>query len=383
MTEANQSAEETYDLDGGGGSSYENPWIERTLGREAFYPGASRGGDPEYLKKDGEARCFVIRRLGAKNIYGGPQFWMQVSVRDDLTIKAAPFYSSVRLNEGWTYQTPKKNPTTKQVVINPKTGKPIMRNVIGLGYPPVDRCALAKLVKTHPELIAPLKFNGQIQYWPAKNGQPAEPKQDYKKLFAVEAFEVLFEYAEVPDPAKPGMLKRIVVLDPVTKKPKYTVNPRPFIFELNETWWEQYRSKILYPQLAEAASAPADIDAAQGAAPKKLPSEDKTQIVLKLFAKTDELDPSRAKYVIDFSAALTIDSKAIVPVDELPSKEDGSIDWEQIYKPMDQETADKLVQRAMGLDEAQPEQQEEGHSASAPATSEAAGSGAAEDDIPF
>lgn len=387
MSDTMQDQEETYDLDGGGGSSYENPWKERSLGREAFYPGASKGGDPEYLKRDGEARCFVIRRLGPMNIYGGVQFWLQVSVREDLSIVAAPFYSSVRLNEGWTYKTPKKNPVTKQPIIDPRTNKPIMRNVIGLKHPPVDRCALAKLVKSHPELIAPLRFNKQIQFWPDGN-----PKRDYKKMFAVEAFEVLFEYADVPDPTKPGMTKRIVVQDPTTKKPKYTVNPRPFIWELGEFWWEQFRAKILYPQLSEAmAPAAADIDAAPAAPPKKLPSEDKTQIVLKLFAKTDEKDPSKATYLVDFSAGLTIDSKAIVPVDELPSNPDGSINWAEIYKPMTQEDADKLLERASGEGNRAPEAREapagssasQGAPAAAGAGGGALGGGGSEDDIPF
>lgn len=323
------SADESYDF-GSPSSGYDNPWRERTLGREAFYPGAAKGGDPENLKRDGEARCFVIRRAHYRNIYAGVQFWLQVGLRDNLEPIAAPFFSAARLNQGWTYKSQ-------------KSGK----DVLGIKNGPVKLCALARLVKFHPELIAPLKFKGQVQYWPAKDGEPAQPKLDYKKLFALEIFEVMFEYKEVPDQNSPGQTRRIVVADPATGKPKYTINPKPFIWELNETWWDQLRAKVLAPKFAQALEPKvADIDGEAPKPVKQLPTSDPSQVVLKLFAKTDEKDASKASYLVDFSTALTIDSAAIKPEDELPSLADGTIDWNEIYKPMTEEDAQDLISKA-------------------------------------
>ena len=374
MSEPQKPKEENYDLDAPSTSGFENPWRARTLGREAFYLGAVNGDKSETMKKDGEARCFVIRRPQSRNLYGGVQFWLQVGLRNDLSVIQAPFYSAARLNEGWTY--PGK-----------KDGKPTGKSVLGTQYGPVDTCALARLVKKHFNLIAPLKFKGEIQYWPPnkKTGAPGEMKRDYKKLFAMEIYEVLFEYAEVPDLSKPGQTKRVVVVDPITKKPKYTVNPKPYIWELNESWWEQFRNKILNPAFGKATEVLiADIDGESSKKPlKPLPTTDLSKLVLKLWAKTDEKDPSRASYEVDFSAGLTIDTSAIVPVEGLPTNANDAIDWEKIYPPMTQEQADKIIAKAAGeeaamMGEQAPTPQE------APGGHEEASQGAgSDDDIPF
>jgi hypothetical protein len=191
----------------------------------------------------------------------------------------------------------------------------------------------------------------------------------------------------VPDAARPGQTKRAVVRDQATGKPKFSINPRPYILQLNDTWWEQYRAKILYPKLAQNLEAQvADIDGESKAkAPKPLPSTDSSQIVLKFYARTDEKDPSRAAYEIDFSPTLTIDSSAIVPEDPLPALPDGSIDWNQVYVPMTQEQADKIVERADSLDgEMTGSPAPAPQSAPAPAAAQgAAPAAASDDDIPF
>jgi hypothetical protein len=363
-------AEENYDLDGPQKAS--NPWAERTLGREAFYVGGKNGDKSEALKRDGEARCFVIRRPQRANLYGGVEFWIQIGLRADLSVIAAPFYSAARLNEGWTYEG--------------KSGKNAGKPVLGIQYPPVDKCALAKLVQVHPDLIAPLKFQGVIQYWPAKGDQPAQAKRDYKKLFALEMYEVLFEYQDVPDPAKPGMTKRVAVIDPSTHKPKYTINPRPYIWKMNDPWWEQLRAKVLAPKFAAAAAAiVGDIDGESKAkAKKELPTTDISKVVLKLWAKTDEEKPDRATYEVDFSAGLTIDSSAIVPVDELPSKADGTIDWDQIFPPMTQAQADKVVADAKrAYDELMGDEHRDAPPAGGAPKSQDAPPPPGDDDIPF
>jgi len=359
--------EESYDFGGPGG--FENPWAERTLGREAFYLGAKKGDKGPDLKKDGEARCFIIRRPQFHNIYGGVQFWLQVAMRDDLSPIGAPFYSAYRLNQGWTY-----------------TSKKSGRQVIGYGP---KNCPLAALVRKNPHLVMPLKFDGKIQYWPPRNGEPPEMKRDFKKLFAIEIFEVLFEYAEINDPAKPGMKKKVVVLDE-NKKPKYAINPKPFIWELNEPWWEQLRSKVLAPKYAKVVEQQtADIDGP--VAPKvikNLPTNaDGTpvpipNIVLKLYAKTDPKDPSKATYEVDFSDKMTVDASAITPVDELPTGADGFIDWNQIYPPMTDQDAKDILEKANEFAEAEA-------TAAMPPTPAAGSTGAgapppaADDDIPF
>jgi len=338
MNEAEQQqpgVEETYDFDQGTPSDFsENPWLERTLDRTAFYVGGKRGDKSAELQKDGEARCFIIRRPQAKNIYAGVGIRMQVARRDDGSVVGIPFYSSARLNEGWTYLA--------------KKGKNAGKWMLGIQYGPTESCALARLVQARPDLIAPATFMGAVQYWPARDGEQAQAKQDYKKFYVVEAFEVLFEYQDVPNPAQPGLTKRVVVMDPTTQKPKYTINPKPYIWEMNEPWWQQYRNKILAPKFSQAVSSAADIDGVAPAPQKQLPTNDPSKVLLKLFARTNPEDPAKAKYEVDFSPSLVIDSSALQVVDPLPALPDGSIDWNQVYPPMTEEQAQGLVARADG-----------------------------------
>jgi hypothetical protein len=152
----------------------------------------------------------------------------------------------------------------------------------------------------------------------------------------------------------------VVVIDQTTNKPKYTIDPRPYIWEVNEPWWDQLRSKVLAPNFAQSLEPQvADIDGEQAAKPpKKLPEAangDPSKIVLKLFAKTDEKDPSRAAYLVDFSPSMVIDSSVIEAVDPLPETHEGRIDWNQIFPPMTQEQADEILAKADGLEPGQPD----------------------------
>lgn len=340
MSTTPEEQHENYDLDA---PQQQNsaPFADRILGREAFYIGAKPGTKSADLQLDREARCFVLRRPQRANLYGGVEFKIQTGISADFTIFGRVFYSAARLNEGWTYLS--------------KQGKSAGKNILGIQYGPADKCALAKLVQNRPELIAPLKFKKAIQYWPAKGDQPAQAKKDYKKLFACELYEVLFEFTEVADPANPGKTKRVAVTDPTTHMPKYTIDPQPYIWKMNDPWWEQLRAKVLAPDFAKALEsvAAADIDGDQAAKPRKeLPKKGGvtvpvSSIILKLWAKTDEVKSTPtdvvAKYEVDFSAGMTVDSLAIVPTNPFPSLPNGDIDWHQIFVPMTQEQADKIV----------------------------------------
>lgn len=328
MSNQHSELDESYEFSGGSSSFEASPFDDRILGREAFYLGGERGAKSEDLKKDGEARCFVLRRPGRNNIYGGVEIRLKAGLRDDGSFYGRPYWSAARLNEGWTYKN--------------KKGK----TVIGLNGAPKN-CPLGRLVRTRQDLIAQATFKGQPQFWPARDGEEPQPKLDYKKIFAVEVLEVLFEYADAPDPANPGKTRRVVVKDQATGKPKYTINPRPFIWVLNEPWWDQLRMKVLFPQAAEAMQQAADIDAPAQAAPKKLPTSDPSKVVLKLFAKTDEKEPTRAAYTVDFSPSLVIDASAVQIVDPLPEVEGGgAIDWDQVFPPMTAEQAAEVISEA-------------------------------------
>ena len=372
MTEQNATPtpEESYDLEGSGSNGGMNPWASRTLKHEAFYLGAVPGTKASSLPKDKEPRSFVIRRTQLANLYGGVEFRIQTGLRADMSPIGRPFYSAARLHQGWLYKN--------------KKGK----MALGIKNPPVTLCPLARLVQTHPELIVPQMYQGKMTLWPDGN-----PKQDYKKLFALEMYEVLTEYKEVPDPKHPGMTMRVNVVDPVTRKPKFTVNPKPYLWHMNEAWWEQLRAKVLAPGFAAAMEPTVtDIDGvSSSAAAKQLPAAAGPDangkrhpeiVVLKLWAKTKKpdgtlIDPAgKTIYEVDFSAGLTIQPSEYTPVEELPVNAAGTIDWDQLYPPMTEEQVKHILATSMNVSSAPADHQESPPPSDTPPP-------VGDDDIPF
>ena len=158
MTEQNQQQqEESYDLDAPQERA-RNPWAGRILGREAFYLGANPGDKAETMKRDGEARCFIIRRPQRANLYGGVQFWLQVGLRADLSVIGAPFYSAARLNQGWTYIQ--------------KKGKNAGKSVLGIQYGPKDALPAGRPGGLPPRPDRPAEVPGRHPIL-ARQGGPA------------------------------------------------------------------------------------------------------------------------------------------------------------------------------------------------------------------
>jgi hypothetical protein len=307
----------------------ENPWLARTLGREMFYEGALPKADKKDLKArlDGPPRCFVLRRPKPSSIYGGVEFWMQVGVRTDGTLIGVPFYSGVPVQK-WTYKDDRDNVR------------------ISVKFPPKDD-ALADLVKKHPELIVPKTFEGKMELW-----GDGSPKRNYSDVFAVEAYEVVFEFTET---SVDGKKKRVYVNGP-DGKAKFSINPTPWILKMRRPWWNQLKDRVLVPKTEEeeAAAVVEGPDGSSAAPAKKkwsgkLPTNDISQVLLMFWAKTGD-DPAKGaanvEYSIQFSERMTIDSSKIVPVDALPSREDGSVDWHKVFPPMTAVQAQDIITKA-------------------------------------
>ncbi len=303
----------------------ENPWVKRTIGREAFYLGAERRASN--LVKNGEPRCFIIRRPQRKFIHGGFRMWLRTGGEFDTGApKAIPFYDDL---EPWLYLDKKKGPKVSTL------------------YPPEDR-VLGNILANHPKLIAQQFFKGEPQSWPS-----GDPKLNLDEFYAIEVFEVLFAYKEVPDTKYPGGKRKVIDVDPATKKAKFTVNPRPYIWEMRRPWWDQLHNKILSPKFAFVTEVADPDQTASTEKPKELPSTDVSKIILKLWAKTkdpNEVESEKnVRYDVDFSATMTFDSSTIVPEDPLPEVAEGEkkglIDWEQVYPQADPVEVKKLLDR--------------------------------------
>lgn len=323
---AEQMQDEDYDFDPE--PRAQNPWLSRTLGREMFYLGVdprTKGSLKDRL--NGNPRCFVIRRT---NVYAGVEFWMQVGMRADMTLIGVPFYSGASI-KNWTYLDKNKNVR------------------IGMKYPPKDD-ALADLVKQHPELIVPKTYKGKTELW-----TDGSPKRNYDLVYAVEAYELLFEMVEIDDPKNPG--KKInQYVKGANGQAKYTINPTPYILKLRRPWYMMLKDRVLKPKEEEEIAAPAASDP-DGAVQKpqkkkwsgKLPTTDITSIMLKLFARTGD-EPAKGdanvEYDIQFSETIQVDSKTFAPVDPLPTKSDGKVDWEKIFPPMTANQAMDIVAKA-------------------------------------
>jgi hypothetical protein len=341
-----------------------NPWVERIISREAFYVGAARKATS--LVKNGEPRCFIIRRPQKKNIHAGLRIWLRTGgTFDSGAPKAVPFYDDL---EPWLYFNKEKG-----------------RSQLSTMYPPEDR-ALGDILKNKPGLVAQQFFNGEPQAWPS-----GDPKLNIDEFYAVEAFEVQFSYKEVADPKVQGGKKRIIEVDPATKKPKYAIDPKPHIWELRRPWWDQLHFKVLSPQFAFVTEV-ADPDGAQASKPKVLPTPDPSKVLLKLFAKTkDATKPDSANnvaYLVDFSDALVIESAGLVPVEPLPETADGSIDWVKVYPPADPKEIRKLAirfdKRSESGDEEAPGDDGPGEDGGEPATAgDSEEAPPVPDDVPF
>jgi len=321
-----------YDFDPQGRT--ENVWIARTLGREMFYEGAEPRAKNLKEKLDGPPRCFVIRRPQPTSVYGGVEFWMQVGVRTDGSLIGVPFYSGVPVQK-WTYKDKKGNVR------------------LSIKYPPKDD-AMGDLVKLHPELIVPKMFDGKMELW-----ADGSPKRNHEEIFSVEAYEVVFEFTEVevPDPKNPGRTKKKKnYVNGPDGKPKYAINPTPYVLKLRRPWWQMLKDRVLRPKteeetVVEQVMAP---DGTMSAPAKKkwagkLPTTDLSQVMLMMWARTGD-DPAKGaanvEYSIQFSEKMTINSQAINPVEPLPSKADGSIDWFEVYPPMTKEKAFDIIAKA-------------------------------------
>lgn len=322
--------DDDYDMDPEGRAK--NPWIERTLGREMFYEGTEARQKNLKDHIDGPPRCFVLRRPKPNSIYGGVEFWMQVGVRTDGSLIGVPFYSGVPVQK-WTYKDDKENVR------------------IGVKFPPKND-ALADLVRTHQELIVPKVFEGKTELW-----SDGSPKRNYSDIFCVEAYEVVFEFTDgfVPD-GKGGQKKARIYVNGPDGKAKFTVNPTPYILKMRRPWWNQLKDRVLVPKTEEekAAAVVQGPDGSSAAPAKKkwsgkLPTTDISQVLLMFWAKTGD-EPAKGaanvEYSIQFSEKMTIDSSKIVPVNELPSKADGSVDWSQVFPPMTADQAADIVAKA-------------------------------------
>jgi hypothetical protein len=332
MSQQPQQAPDDYDFDPEGRT--ENVWLARTLGREMFYEGTEPRAKNLKDHIDGPPRCFVIRRPGPKSIYGGVEFWMQVGIRTDGSLIGVPFYSGVPVQK-WTYKDDRGNVR------------------LSLRYPPKDD-ALADIVREHPELIVPKMFDGKMELW-----SDGSPKRNHAEVFAIEAYEVVFEFTEteVADPKNPGRTKKKkVYVNGPDGKAKYSINPTPWILKLRRPWWTQLKDRVLVPKTEEehVAELTAGPDGTTAAPAKKkwagkLPTTDISQVMLMFWAKTGD-EPAKGaanvEYSIQFSERMTIDSSKIVPVDELPSRADGSVDWHQVFPPMTKDQAIDIVAKA-------------------------------------
>lgn len=353
-----------YDFDPQGRT--ENPWIKRTLGREMFYEG-TQPRDKELGKKlDGPPRCFVMRRPTPANIYGGVEFWLQVGVRQDMTLIGAPFYSGIKIGQ-WTYKDDRGNVR------------------IGVKYPPKND-ALADFVRENYKLIVPKVYDGKTELW-----SDGTPKRNYDQIFAVEAYEVVFEYREidVDDPKNPGRTKKkLVAVNDGAGKAKYKVDPRPWILKFRRPWYTMLKNRVLKPIVEEelaSAEAPDPDGTVQKPKAKKwsgtLPTTDISRVMLKMYSRTGP-EPAKGamnvEYDLQFSEVTQIDSNAIVPVDELPSLPDGNIDWHKVYPPMTVDQAMDLVSKAQEV----PAAEAEGHEDQGPPGTPPPDNGS-DDDIPF
>jgi hypothetical protein len=322
--------DDSYDFDPEGRA--ENVWLPRTLGREMFYEGTEARQKNLKDHIDGPPRCFVLRRPKPSSIYGGVEFWMQVGVRTDGSLIGVPFYSGVPIQK-WTYKDDKENVR------------------ISVKFPPKND-ALADLVRDHPELIVPKMFEGKMELW-----SDGSPKRNYAEIFCVEAYEVVFQFTEttVPD-GKGGMKKKKAYVNGVDGKPLYTINPTPYILKMRRPWWNQLKDRVLVPKNEEekVAEQVAGPDGSSAAPAKKkwvgkLPTNDISKVLLMFWAKTGD-EPSKGaanvEYSIQFSNTMVVDSSKIVPVDELPSKEDGSVDWHKVFPPMTANEAIDIVAKA-------------------------------------
>ncbi len=364
--------DDSYDFDPSG--RIENPWLSRTLGREMFYEGTEPRAKnlKDYI--DGPPRCFVLRRPKPSSIYGGVEFWMQVGIRTDGSLIGVPFYSGVPVQK-WTYKDDKGNVR------------------LSLKYPPKDD-ALADLVRERPELIVPKMFDDKMELW-----SDGTPKRNHSEIFCVEAYEVIFEFTEsdVPDPKNPGRTKKkkLYVNGP-DGKAKYRIDPSPWILKMRRPWWTQLKDRVLQPrteeeQVAEQVAGPDGVIAApvKKKWAGKLPTTDITQVMLMFWAKTGD-EPAKGaanvEYSVQFSERMLVDSSKIDPVDPLPSRADGSVDWHQVFPPMTRQQAMDIISKA----------DENGDGAGTPPPPPPAGAnldehgqeikagaGAGDDDIPF
>ncbi len=362
----------------------ENPLRKRILKREAFFRGAEPNADFDDICKTpvglpegtplGSARYWLIRRPQVLNIFATVQFKVRVGWKEDGLPKGYMAYSGLPLQK-WLYK--KENKTTGVVSLR-----------ISDKYPP-DGDALAQFVKYHRDLICPKIWKGSILTFDGTT----DPKLDFDEVFAVEAFEVLFNFEDVKDTTSPSGWKRQVKRD-AAGKIMYQIIEFPWVLEMRRSWFNQYRDRVLMPPKDgdQVAIAPVEDD---GGAPKAkpapqkwlLPTTDKTQVLLRFVAKVGN-DPKKGianvNYQIEPHETLAVPIPAGFTVSEpLPEKEGGIIDWHKVYVPFSDKDAQRLVERSEK--QRSPETEEQAPPPPPPPDEPAAEAshGAASDDIPF
>jgi hypothetical protein len=335
-------------------------FAKRTLKAEAFYAGMLPYGevpkDDDDAKKANEAkrvkkhpRYFVIRRIGPTDIFTGLRIWLNTTPDGN----PAPFISPLPLS-AWSY-------------IDKKT----KRRRTSTMYPP-KTCPLARVLEEAPERVSARSFTDEkgekkVDRWPS-----GQPKMQIDEVWAVEAYELNFVYEK--DAAGVNKLK----IDSKTGFPCYTINTKPFIIELREPWWEQVLNKVLVPKppmppSQEITCTPEDPSGEEAKAKlaeamkeydkilaNPIPAVPKNWVVLKFMAdykeapsskrdpveaKRLEADKKNVRYEISYAPKLTVDPATWTPDAEavLPSKEDGTIDWGQVYTPTTAEEINRVI----------------------------------------